>query len=106
MTGCSHFARLQLDAADVAASARRKRHPRAVIADDFIINGDTAYVCDWHSRSLAMVLVTVLRFKFLEFFVTQLAIPFTCFVDARRLFEITRLGAAALELFQTLAHAM
>ena len=44
MAGLGHFAGEQFDAADIAPAAGRKRHPRAVIAEHFIIDVDTADV--------------------------------------------------------------
>ena len=39
---------LRLDAADVASAAGRQRHPRTAIAENFVVDVDTAYLCDWH----------------------------------------------------------
>src|SRR5262245_30040857 len=42
VTLLGHLAGQQLDAADVAPSARRERHPRTVVAKDLIVHINTA----------------------------------------------------------------
>src|SRR5258705_12300433 len=39
---------LSLDAADVASAARRQRHPRTTVAENFVVDVDTVYLCEWH----------------------------------------------------------
>src|SRR5207244_1802782 len=48
VTRIGHSLRERFHAPKVTPAAGGKRHPRAVIAEDFIIDIDTAYVCQMH----------------------------------------------------------